>query len=175
VRDLAVGKIGERMLADLLGTVFKVRPASGRSHDVEFELDEVWQRCEVKFDRMSNFTGNVALEWRNDRTGEPSGLLASVTSLWFVILADEIWGACTHRMRQVFHGGGHIRDVAAAGDGNARIRLFSKASILGPHMVEVGRLAPTDLRTAILTMLEPGHRPGSSIPLDGVTVGSILS
>ncbi len=135
--DLAVGEMAEAGFRALLSDAgLANNKPNERSNDVRFELGGVWRTAEVKFDIYAAKSGNLALEYRNTRSGKPTGILASRSDFWVVGLGtrsslDELWVAPTSLVRHYFLWSDRaVRDVKGAGDGNADIRLFPKDDIL---------------------------------------------
>jgi hypothetical protein len=128
--DLAIGRQGEAAVAAVLTAArVRCRPSGNRKTDLQCELDGARFAVEVKFDRLQARTGNVAIEYRNTRSGRPSGLLASEADVWAVVLADGgVHLTLTAVLREFFHATSG-RDVEG-GDDNSAMRLYPSGLIL---------------------------------------------
>lgn len=84
------------------------------------------QGVEVKFDKRSAETGNLALEYWNPLRNKPSGLLATRASLWVHVLPLPLTAfvAPVAVLKQFIAEVKPVRLVQGAGDDNADILLY---------------------------------------------------
>ncbi len=110
---------------------------------------------EVKFDKMSKFTGNLAFEFWNPKKNEPSGLTASKSDFWVYcfnspleayivelsVLKDYIE---LHPAKKVIHVGG---------DKNASLYLYDKDQIVADIFWRIDELDPNALNAGLQTIV----------------------
>ena len=80
----------------------------------------VQSRIEVKHDLQAARTGNVAVEVSYD--GEPSGIVATKSDLWIVVIEAELLFIPTARLRD-FVMSERFREVPAGDHHKARVKL----------------------------------------------------
>lgn len=88
-KDLAIGEKAELFIAGLLS---KECPTIGKiqGYNIYKDLfDKSGYSAEVKFDRESKKTGNVAIEYRYK--GKPSGISTSKAYEWIIIYFNHEW------------------------------------------------------------------------------------
>lgn len=98
-QDLGFGHKGEYIAQKLLSSRHKgVRVSNDPStgYDLETDLFTV----EVKTDRLSINTGNIVVEYMNDR-GEPSGIGKSKADRYFIICYDKDWEEIVNGEKQL--------------------------------------------------------------------------
>lgn len=152
-KDLAAGQVGEFLLRSLLAKAgIASRTNGGESlqaksgHDVEFYLGEDSFLAEVKFDKMAAQTGNLAIEFRNCRTGKDSGIAATRSHLWVHVIPKPlaVYVARTADLVRFTAEEKPLRVVRGGGDGNADLYLYRFDQIL-PAFVGLDVTRPADL------------------------------
>lgn len=157
-----LGRAGEERAAAVLraaGLRPEANPAADRAGragwDLRFVLGPLVRTAEVKHDLYEARSGNVAVEYFNPRAGRPSGVAASTADLWVVVLADgSVWACRTADLRDYLATGPCVRDVPRAGDGNAAVRLYDRATLFAAIFVRLDDLPGDDLLTVITGMTE---------------------
>lgn len=102
-------------------------------HDLECKLGTKRIKIEVKFDWMSCKTNNIAIEYQNTKTQQPSGLMISKSDIWAIVVKDNehyvIFTVSTEKLKEYVknHKG---RTFLGAGDGNADLWLYPASEIL---------------------------------------------
>lgn len=89
---------------------------------------------EAKYDMMSQFTGNIAMEYHNSKKDSPSGVFVTKADFWAIILpmkgAKELWMAPTSKVLDfMMHTDPH-KIIEGGGDDNANLFLYKKEVIL---------------------------------------------
>jgi hypothetical protein len=153
--SLTLGARGEQRLIDVLaGARLPCRrneSADLVGWDVAFEFGGEVVRVEVKHDLYAAKSGNLAVEYYNPRAGKPSGILATKSRLWCVVLADGVYLGRTADLKAYFETKPCVRDVACGGDGNAAMRLYRAAELL-PAVFR--RVDGRDSTQAVLTIIK---------------------
>ncbi len=105
--------------------------------DIGFELDNDEFLIEVKFDRMEAKTGNIAIEYYNTKQAKPSGIMATKSHLWVVVLQDPVcaYVANTAQLREYYQKEQSFRNIACGGDMNAAMKLYPREQILNAVFV----------------------------------------
>lgn len=140
--DLALGGLAESYVLKLLnGCGLKASPVNVRDRkfwDVQATVPADWTmphnllKLEVKYDKYQQKTGNIAIEVWNTTLDQPSGLSVTQADLWVCVLQNSMWVAKTSFLKMfVFNSGlKPKRTIENAGDGNARIYLYTDKEIL---------------------------------------------
>lgn len=103
-------------------------------YDLEFEYEGKRITAEVKYDVMSEKTGNVAFEFFNSKSNKPSGIYGTKANLWFHLLPDGdnvVVCVCkTKKVRDFCHNEPPLRILKSVGDNNADIMLYKVDVVL---------------------------------------------
>lgn len=97
--------------------------------DLEASLGGAVFTLEVKYDKYESRSGNIALEYFNVRLGKPSGVAATKSDLWGVVLQGPpatAWLARTADLRKFYETAEPFRDVPCGGDQNAAMKLYRR-------------------------------------------------
>ncbi len=87
-QDLKEGKEAEEYICNFLQRWFPTASVFyGKKKEYDIEIPEIKEKMEVKYDRMSKDTGNVAIEF--EFNGSPSGIEATGSDRWCIIFAKE--------------------------------------------------------------------------------------
>lgn len=128
-----------------------------QKYDLLCSIDGTQFSIEVKFDVMAARTGNLAIEYFNTKQGKPSGIHATASSVWAVVLkttsGSEVWLVRTSTLKAYFSANPGIRDVFGAGDNNAAIRLYDKSDLLGPVFSRLDTLSREEGRQLLLGLV----------------------
>jgi hypothetical protein len=138
-------EVEENNSGDLLGWDLKAKLA-GRQFKVE-----------VKWDKMSAKTGNIAVEYHNLNRDKPSGIKATKADLWVYVLKNGPWVCRAADLLAYFGGNNHFRDLAGGDNANAAMRLYKADRILAG--VPFHKLEGTSAQVSLLlnTLLETKH------------------
>lgn len=133
-KSAGLGKFAENKVVELFaqaGIKAELTDKKLIEHDIKFTIDGVDYYAEVKFDIMAQRTGNLAIEYHNTKKDSPSGILATKSHIWVVVLQDPlgIWITNTKQLRRYFDDVKCLRDVKG-GDKNSAMRLYKKEDIL---------------------------------------------
>ncbi len=110
---------------------------------------------EVKVDLKEATTGNIAMEYRNTKQGKPSGIMATESDLWAVVLQKPLtaWLSRTATLREFFKNSPCLRDVTNGGDNNSAMKLFKRVEIFAACFVRIDELPPADLKKIVVELL----------------------
>ena len=140
-RDLEIGHAAEQQVIRLFtkcGFPCQTNSTNLTTHDFTFQHDNKEWSVEVKFDKWQHKSGNIAIEYFNPKLAKPSGILATTSQFWVVVLLNgQIWMAKTDALRKHFNTEPGIRDVLSGGDGNASFRLYRDSSLFGSVFFEI--------------------------------------
>jgi hypothetical protein len=121
-------------------------------HDIRVEWEPTFT-IEVKYDHMSNRTGNIAIEYRNSRKNTDSGILASQADLWVYYLnPDEVYIISLAKLKEFCHNTAPFKTLTKIGDGNADIYLYKKGDIL-KEFTNISGISSENLKTLTLSLL----------------------
>ena len=140
VNSLRHGDRGEQFVISLL-TDLNFSPEKDSDltnparHDILCRVAKKKVSIEVKYDIMSEKTGNIAIEVWNPKADKPSGLTASTSDLWFHLVPDgtniTCWIAKTSDLVRYTKEVTPKRVVEICGDNNSTILLYSNEVVLG--------------------------------------------
>lgn len=90
-KDLDKGKKAENYICTFLQKWYpNTSVFNGKKKEFDIEIPEIKEQLEVKYDRMSKDTGNLAIEF--EFCGKPSGIKATTSQRWCVVFGkDEGW------------------------------------------------------------------------------------
>lgn len=155
------GRVGEdsvRRLMDWAGVHTAMnesdRHAILKTHDIRCSLYGIPFSIESKYDSMQAQTGNIAVEYHNPVTDKPSGIMATTSDLWAIVLEPgEIWICRTDDLRNFFASEKYVRQIKRAGDGNASIRLFKSEHLLSSCCKRIDNISPWDVLDVLVNLL----------------------
>lgn len=134
LRDFEVGATAEQYVAWLLQRAgYSVARSTGRDSDKDLCVSRGGLSCtiEVKFDRMSGATGNLAIEFWNPRSDLPSGITATRADYWVYVLEKPLvaYLVSVRSLVDFMAATQPLKSVRYAGDGNASIHLYKLESL----------------------------------------------
>ncbi len=134
-KDLSLGKKAEMIVQQLFNKHKVLQCTKSTTKDYDLDLGHQLNnfKVEIKFDLMSQRTGNIAIEYWNSKSNKPSGILATNSDFYVFVLPDgeeySVWLTKTKTLVDYFTHNSGIRDVHG-GDNNSHMRLYSKDDIL---------------------------------------------
>lgn len=131
--------------------------------DVEAVLGRTFT-IEVKYDAMEARTGNVAIEHYNTRACKPSGISATTSDVWAIVLQSPttVWLARTSDLRHYFETVAG-REIACGGDGNAAMRLYPRHELFDAIFHRADELAPWDMCSLLLNLLDVAQHSNTTL------------
>lgn len=89
--DLAQGKDAEHYVCNFLNRWFPTASVfDGKNKGYDIDIPEKEEQMEVKYDRLSKDTGNLAIEY--ECRGKPSGIEVTTSQRWCIIFGkDDGW------------------------------------------------------------------------------------
>lgn len=132
-KDMAVGAVAEvRVVNLLLALQYDARLNTDKTqrwfYDVEVGSPPTFT-LEVKHDIYAHRSGNIAIETFNPKSGKPSGLGVTQSTLWCHVI-DKIYVARTEDLRHHIKTVPPKRFIAAGGDNNATLYLYDRDEII---------------------------------------------
>lgn len=126
--DLSEGKKKEALVVQRLQQLkFTAQLSNSKQYDVEWEDNGKNLKGEVKFDKASDRTGNIAIEFHNSKLNKPSGLTATKADVWFIVFPDDvIWWCYVEDLKKFVKENKPKKVVIGGGDKNADLYLYSK-------------------------------------------------
>lgn len=128
------GRIAEELVIKLFKK-HKIKITEDKSdfitHDMKFEFNNVTYGIEVKFDMMQSKTKNIAIEYFNTKKNKESGINATTSDLWCVVLQNPytIWLTSTKLLKQYTKDNSPLR-LVDGGDNNSSMMLYKSDKIL---------------------------------------------
>lgn len=117
---------------------------NAHKYDIMCRMGRQFFTGEVKFDKMAVETGNIAIEVFNTRSQTASGITSTEADLWFHLVLDgnniTCWFNKTSVVLDFINNTRPKRVVERAGDGNAKILLYSIEDILGSVLLRLENL-----------------------------------
>lgn len=160
-RQFKQGEAGEGYVEDLLSSAgISFEKSQGRFSEWDYKIiaQERDICLEVKYDLLEARTGNIAIEYHNNRVNKPSGILATSSDIWVVVLGNppSAWMANTQDVLEYFENGSHLKDIKG-GDGGyaASLRLFKSAEIL--KIFQPMEVSPWELFSNLLFLAEKSY------------------
>jgi len=106
--------------------------------------------AEVKNDLYERKSGNVAIEYYNPRSCKPSGIAATKSDVWVIVLADQsVWVASSKELLEYIKSKPCLRDIPIAGDGNASLKLYRREELFGELFSRLDGLPPDGVLTTL--------------------------
>jgi hypothetical protein len=138
---------------------FSVKFRDGYCIEYDLECFDNKKRftCEVKFDRMAQSTGNIAIEMHNTRHDKPSGLSATKADIWVIVVMDGnhkvAFAINTDRLRRFVESNEPKKKVEYGGEENARIYLYPD-SILEDLFERLDNCEPEEIKRRIRKLVK---------------------
>ena len=139
-KDLTFGKQYEMLLIDLVEhTHFEMAPSGAyKPWDIRFYDGDASMKVEVKADRMTGKTGNLAIEF--ECSGKPSGIATTDADVWAYFAPHasgcKWWWIPVADIRAAIDGE-QYSSIKSGGDGwRARMYLFPE-SVFAEHCNEL--------------------------------------
>lgn len=137
-RDLIRGDIGQNLVIGVLeavGLPTTLNASTDRKtmaeHDLTFIYNNQPLTIEVKYDEMSQETGNVAIEYYNPRLRQSSGIQATRADLWVHVLSDtDIRITSVELLKKFIEVVRPTRYVRWGGDNNSNMAIYPKEKAL---------------------------------------------
>lgn len=152
VEDLANGKAREKYIGEIISAAgFSYEENNDSDYDLKFRASKRSKpfTVEVKFDKMSEKTGNIAIEYYNPKAGKDSGIASSKADIWVYVLPDQsAWAVNLLELQCYVLENKPIKNVKLGGDKNASLYLYKK-DILEILFVRLDNLSGDGLKSAI--------------------------
>lgn len=131
IKDLINGNSKEELVLKRLHELGYQGQFSGiKDYDIVFTTKSGELKGEVKFDKMSDKTGNLAIEFFNPKLNRDSGLSATTADVWFYVFPDgTIWWAYTKELKEFIENNKPAKTFKGGGDKNADLYLYRKSFI----------------------------------------------
>lgn len=134
--SFTAGKFGEQQVMNLLQEI-NIDPTfnTGDSRkelakwDLKFSFQDKEYTAEVKYDRMSSITGNIAIEVYNHKSDYFSGVLSSEADLWFVYVNQKLYVTTKLNLLKYIHKTVPFK-IVEGGDDNSTMLIYKNYDIL---------------------------------------------
>lgn len=164
VKDYQAGEAGMQFVASLFENA-GLSPSENKSK--KLSILKLWDirlnssgggdgiLIETKHDLKERWTGNIAIECFNPKSGKESGLSVTGSHLWVVVLTNpkSAWVASVVNLKQWVEKTKPLRIVEGAGDGNATIKIYPNWQILGEVFHRMDNLSPPELVDVVRGLL----------------------
>lgn len=160
---LKSGKNGEELLIQLFRDASIECQSNPKNKDVEWDVSGTLFgldfHVEAKFDLMEAKTKNIAVEYHNPKLKKPSGIFATKSDLWAIILSSPltIWIARTSDLKKYVEKEPCLKDIEVGGDKNASLKLFNRDSIFADIFHRIDELPPWELSDLLIRLLGTKH------------------
>ncbi len=133
-----------------------------KKHDIRCELRGVEFYVESKFDSMQSKTGNLAVEFHNPQTDKPSGIMATASDLWAIVLKDPtaVWICRTQDLKRYFSETKPLKEILRGGDGNASLRIYKSDDLLNAVFVRIDEEPPWEVLSILTSLLSEKFKNG---------------
>ena len=124
------------------------------THDFEAVCGTKSLKFEVKFDKMSASTGNLAIEYYNPKLDKPSGITASKSDCWIFVVPDPKMSAFLVEvpcLLDYINNNKPFRTIDAGGDKNASLYLYKRQAIFEQVFFQIDELTPNMLNALLST------------------------
>ena len=125
--------------------------------DLDCRIGKKRFTCEVKFDKMAEKTGNIAIEFWNSKADRPSGIKVTTSDIWIHVLSNKkrktAWAISVGGLKEYLNTHNPKRIVAYGGDNNASLYLYKKEELL-KSFVKIDGLKNTELKKVIRSLLK---------------------
>jgi hypothetical protein len=138
-RDFSLGKQGEKLVEKIFqknNVEFNLNTDKEKLKDYD-ALSKIGKKkftIEIKFDWLSQKTGNLAIEYFNSAKGEKSGIDGTKADIWIHIILDQdnptAWATSVKKLKDFIKNNKPWKVVERAGDGNASLYLYNDMKIL---------------------------------------------
>jgi len=129
------GKSGEKLVVSILESLdVYCEIVSGKSPDYDIAckyIDDIFF-IEVKNDIKAAYTGNIAIELYNTKTGQMSGLSVTKADFWAHIVKNEVWFIRTLDLMSIVREIRPTKVVFGGGDDNSYFYLYERSILNNP-------------------------------------------
>jgi hypothetical protein len=154
VSDLYDGRKAEEFIGHLLNEAgLHTVPVDSKGPNRQFwDLETTGQldfKTEVKYDKMEERTGNIAIEIWNPKSCKPSGLTITKSDFWCHVLSDAAWIVPTQQLREYLDNNVAFKFIGQGGDSNASFSLYKSHIILPAIFTRIDHLEASELKEKI--------------------------
>lgn len=104
---------------------------------------------EVKFDKMSESTGNLAVEVFNPKSDKPSGIMATMSDFWVFCFGNpiQIWVSEVDALKSYINDNKPFRVIDVGGDNNASLYLYKRDELLNQCFMRIDNMDLDELKS----------------------------
>ncbi len=137
--NFKIGRDGEEIVKKVLnkfGIDCEINEDYSKRYDYDILSEYKKQKIsyEVKYDYMSEKTGNLAIEINNCKVDRPSGINVTAADFWAHVIkkgkTPTVWLCKVSELKEFIKNNKAFRKVFQAGDGNADLLLYKASAIL---------------------------------------------
>lgn len=153
-KDVKIGNKAETACLSLLinaGWQCEKAPKACKEYDFLAQKDIYTILFEIKNDRMTSVTGNLAFEFWNPKKNEPSGLLVSKADFWVYCFGSplEIHIVELPILKRYIEDTKPKKIIDVGGDKNASLYLYDREQIITDIFWRIDTLEPNNLDLGI--------------------------
>jgi hypothetical protein len=162
-RDFSLGKQGEKLVQKIFSknnVEFELNTDKKKlkDYDAVAKLDKKKFTIEIKFDWLSQKTGNLAIEYYNSVKEEASGVEGTKANLWCHIVLDQgnptAWLTSVKKLKEFIKNNEPFKIVERAGDGNASLYLYTDTKILEAIFYRIELLTEEEFKKLLKELLK---------------------
>lgn len=149
-KSMYVGSKAEMAVIDLLeshGIVCSKSIGKNSFYDIEVELDNQYLFIEVKYDKMSDVTKNLALEYFNPKSEKLSGISVTQSDYWIFAFEKplQLWISSIDEIKNYVGQNPPMKVVDIAGDRNASLYLYKRDKLISSIFTRIDNMNKDDL------------------------------
>lgn len=162
VQSRYIGKHGEELIKKLLNFSGiecnqNEEYKSKDDYDLICKIGKSKFTIESKYDRYSQKSGNLAIEFYNPKSKKPSGIASTKATIWGLIINDmdyqTIWLTKVDTLKEFIKNNKPAKTIQSVGDGNASIHLYKVENIL-PIFTRIDNLEKEDIVKTIKNLIK---------------------
>lgn len=134
--SLQVGRTGEMLFYTQMEKfnipyIINNNKKTNKFYDCMIFPNDTEIKVEIKYDVMSEKTGNIAIEINNSKTNKPSGLYVTQAKVWCLVLPSlGLFFSKVDNIKQHVIDNLPLRTIIGGGDGNADLLLYKREALL---------------------------------------------
>lgn len=153
-KSLAIGGVAEQCFMAKLtecGLIFEKSSGKQSCWDIKVDFPDVLSGtffAEIKFDKMSAKTGNLAIEFFNPKSNKISGISVTTSDFWVYAFGNplELWVAQVNELKRYINDNAPFKTIDVGGDNNASLFLYKKDVLLRDIFTRIDNMGIEHLR-----------------------------
>lgn len=154
LNDLSKGTKAEDIAIQLIEKTGWVCTKSKRGEvgwDFEAQKDTSILTFEVKWDKMSDITNNIAIEYFNPKRNSGSGITVSTADFWIYCFGNplEIHAVSLKFLKEYVDRNPPFKLIQVGGDNNASLMLYKKDTLISELFWRIDNIDENELNTGL--------------------------